>query len=618
VRFALAALAIAAISTVYWNRSFPLWVRVAVVAVAAGGLARPREALLALAVAGPFSGLALPAAGVAPFRTHEALVLAFLAGWLLRRPPDTPGAVIARLTLPALLFAAVVVSSSAALALELYRMDPVQFADSLASLGWYLWIDDPMGVVAGAALIEGLLLVVAVVELTQERPRLALALINAIGLVAAAAASLTVLLAAGVLPVALTRYAGLPERRFVAHITDLNAAGSYFAMVFGLACGMAAATLGTRRRIWIVAAAALLAALVLTGSRAAVGAALATAAAAGAWTIARRRRLTIPGRAPRTVIAGVVALAAFAVLRTPVLYSSEMRRDFTITSLRMMAERPVLGVGAGRYYPLSRLALTPRLGVLYAEENAHNYFLQIGAELGLAGLAAFLWFFAAALKPAAHTLREASRNAVGAGLLAGAVVFLVTSLAGHPFLVREASVPFWMILGLYAVTSRLSAPPVPYGRWTSHVAIAAAVLLIVSIPFRPGVPRVRLKPQQDGFGPVQTDPDGRRYREMSAFGALFVGPGVTALEIPIRLADANRRGPQMRVIDQEPGWSQHLTLVGADWVVVRLTLPGARPLMPYQRINLNVQHLSGEEPADPSAPVIAVRDVVITNALPPP
>jgi len=617
VRWALAALALAALSTVCWNPGFPVWIRAAVVIAAALGAARPREMLLVVAAVGPFANLLVVATGSPPLRAFEALVLAFLAGWLLRPPAHRAGSASRRLLLPVTLLIVIVATSSVALALELHRASDRHFADTMATLRhWYLWTDDITGVAAAAMIVEGAALAFAVVELTERRSRLALALIAATGAAGAAAAALSILLAVGIIPDVPWIHSGLPQRRFVVHVTDINAAGSYFAMIAGLSFGMAASTRGIRQRLWIAALVMSIVGVGLSGSRSAVAALVLVTAAAAVW-VGRSHGVgqRLSPRAGWGLAIGVGLIAVIVFVRMPLFFGSQMRREFTLTSVRMIAARPILGVGVGRYYTLSRLILTPRLGALYAEENAHNYSLQIGAELGLAGLAAFVWLVAALLWPAARSLSDPSRDFVSAGLFASAIVFLLTSFSGHPFLVREVSFPFWMLIGVATVASQSHAPPTRPA-WMTRVAVGAIAFLIVGVGFRPGVPRLRLKPLQDGLGPVQMELRGRRFRDMGAYGSLFVGPTVTGVEIPVRLADAARTGPRMRVWDQEPGWSQHQTIVGADWVIVRVTLPTADPLMPYQRINLSVERLDGTLPPNPEAPIVAVGDLVITDAAP--
>ena len=63
------------------------------------------------------------------------------------------------------------------------------------------------------------------------------------------------------------------------------------------------------------------------------------------------------------------------------------------------ADRGTTGLryGIGRYYPLSKLVLPPWLSLVYGRENAHDYYLQIAAELGIVGALAFVWVLGTAL-----------------------------------------------------------------------------------------------------------------------------------------------------------------------------------------------------------------------------
>lgn len=65
------------------------------------------------------------------------------------------------------------------------------------------------------------------------------------------------------------------------------------------------------------------------------------------------------------------------------------RLNFYATSMRIMRENPVFGVGLGGFPAAFReqAAGTP----IVPTHNPHNQYLLFGAQLGLAGLAAFLW-----------------------------------------------------------------------------------------------------------------------------------------------------------------------------------------------------------------------------------
>ena len=71
-----------------------------------------------------------------------------------------------------------------------------------------------------------------------------------------------------------------------------------------------------------------------------------------------------------------------------------LRSQFSETSARMFASAPIFGVGVGRYFERSSEFMPDELRALYGAENAHNYFAQAFAELGIAGGALFLWLIA--------------------------------------------------------------------------------------------------------------------------------------------------------------------------------------------------------------------------------
>ena len=66
-----------------------------------------------------------------------------------------------------------------------------------------------------------------------------------------------------------------------------------------------------------------------------------------------------------------------------------LRVQFAETSFRMIRARPWFGIGVGQYYPTSPLFFSPTLASAYGAENAHDYFLQLAAELGMLGFAAY-------------------------------------------------------------------------------------------------------------------------------------------------------------------------------------------------------------------------------------
>src|SRR5262249_18631066 len=143
------------------------------------------------------------------------------------------------------------------------------------------------------------------------------------------------------------------------------------------------------------------------------------------------------------------------------------------------------------------------LALVYGQENAHNYFLQLCAELGIVGLITFGWTIAAALAPLVSVVRRAAADPIPLGLLAGLGAFLITCASGHPLLVPEAAVRFWMALGRAAAagpSSERAAAGRHHLRRGDWLIAAACAAIVISVPWRPEVPRVRLSMADDGFG----------------------------------------------------------------------------------------------------------------------
>lgn len=120
-------------------------------------------------------------------------------------------------------------------------------------------------------------------------------------------------------------------------------------------------------------------------------------------------------------------------------------------ALRMFADNPLLGVGAGNYaFNFQRYSQDLHLMNRGEDRNAHSLYLQIAAERGLIGLASFgtlLWLMARSLRQAKQGFEQAGVKdcatlAVAFGL--GVFGFLVSSL----FLHESYPKYFWIFMGI--------------------------------------------------------------------------------------------------------------------------------------------------------------------------
>jgi O-antigen ligase len=562
----------------------------------------PAAGLLAVAALAPLGQILSELVGVSGFRISEAVVLAFVTGWLLRAPADRPGPRVAS-TIGSLL-AGAVAASVCGLAWQLGRY-PGELPQTgrLLFYAYYL-IGDRIGLVDGARLVEGLALTAATVTLFRQRPQLAVTLPVMLALSATVAAASSVLLWWGIAPAAILRRYALIGYRVSGSVADVNAAGSYFAMMLCLAVGMSVRASGRRRALWVAASAAIAIGLWFSESRSAFGATGMALSVAALWFLSVRWKAPWRTVTLAVVVIGALGLGAAQVRRLtadPDYRGAGFRQQFNATSIRMIAARPLFGVGIGQYYRTSALFLSPQLAWSYGYENAHNYFLQLGAELGLLGLGLFALWIGAGLARAARAVTLSPRDARELGVAAGIAAFLGTCLTGHPLLVGEVAYPFWIQFGLMSGLAGstllnqtwVSAPnprPVRSPKARSRAVAVMSVVIVLAVPT--SALRQDIQPPEsqavDGFYEWQVGADGVRFRWSGAYASVFVPADVTRVSIPVRMP-GNIRGLPPLGVDVTGGVAKkQRAMVGDSWATIDVALPDAAPPTRFKRVNLRV------------------------------
>jgi O-antigen ligase len=569
--------------------------------------------ILGLSIVSPVAGLVVSAAlaplgqllavtvSVEHFRVGEAIVLAFFVGWLLhglrdRRGPSAPGAI-------GWLLAATVVASVAGLALRY----PGQVSSTFDLLVHeYNLVEDRIGLVAGARLLEGLALAAGTIVLFRQRPRLAITLPAVLAMTGCLAAAASFLLWRGIAPAPILRQYAFNRYRVSAHVFDSNAAGSYFGMLICLTLGMSVRARGRNRAMWLAATVANTIGLWFTASRSSMGSTASVLIFAAIWLASSRlkpswRTAIIAGGLAGAALIG--SIQAGRVPSYPLTQAADFRFQFNAASLRMIAARPMFGVGVGQYYDTSPLFLTPRLAWTYGSENAHNYFLQVGAELGVLGLGLYAaWLFTGLIR-GGRALSAAPRDVRLLGIGAGVVAFLGTCLTGHPFLIFEVAAPFWVQFGLLLALAGSTlenhraahAPETPPNRrpqWVLAAGTAAiGVCVVLSAPMR-ALQRDIASPQSralDGFYGWETGADGTRYRWTGQFASVFVPADVTRVYVPVRIPAKVATLSPIEVDTSIGGIIRARTKVGDTWADINLEMPDALPPTRFTRVNLRVE-----------------------------
>ena len=499
--------------------------KAAALAIVAVTMWRPGWGLALLSLLAPAGALL----ATAPARGAELLAWALVAGWLLAiwRPLSKAGWP-RTVTTPLALYAGALIASWLALTIAGAagvppRILPQFVGAAIAGNHLTLSSAEPETWTLVQAL-AGLGVFAAAVGIANDDSRS----VRAVGW--ALVASMTMLAAATVLQVGAFR-----GERFSFPIADVNAAGSLYALATVIALGYA--WLQRRHRlVWVAGLVILVPAIWLSGSRSAY-----LAIAAGTAVLAAVRHQWQPTR-HHLALGGALFLAAMlaaGLLVDPqsnidgsAEQSVNLRSQFLLTSARMFASAPAFGVGVGRYFERSADFMTPQLRDLYGNENAHNYFAQQFAELGLVGGLLFVWLVAIVLT---HAWRAALRSPGDVSLhalFAGTAAYMLTCATGHPLLVPEAAVPYWAAFGVVAAAS--SATPAIIMPWRT-LAIAAGVILAVGVGraatvyARPGD-----QPPEHGFHQFETTRDGNEFRWMTRHAVMYIPEEAGFLHLRLR------------------------------------------------------------------------------------
>ena len=577
----------------------------ALAAVAVAGLTFWRPGLGLLLLTGLAPAGALFAAS--PVRATELLAWSFLFAWLLRvwAPLSRSGWPRA-LTVPALLYVAVIATSWLAFT--------IGGAAGIQPAAWPQFLFQsisPDHLVHSSPEPEtwtllqsatGIALFLATVGLTRNDRRLAPELARTLVL------SIAILALASVAEVVrqwgrdgytltfLMRYVN--GERYSLHLPDVNAAASLYVLA-----GLIGAAIGTfdraQRRLWLPLTLVILPALWLAGSRTAAIA----AAIIGGLTIPsrireRRWRLTRPRLALAAVLLIVGAAATLVLAQRSAdvpgaARSLRLRFAFYETTGRMLASAPVFGVGVGHYFDRSAEFMPEELRAIYGNENAHNYFAQQFAELGVVGGLLFIWLIIPPMVRAWRHIRAApADDGALIGLVAGATAYLITCVTGHPLLVPEAALPFW--IGFGALTAS-TTPDTSAATWRRAGAAVVGVFIAASVG--QGVvaySRMTVTPPDRGFHGFETGDDGMRFRWMTRHAVTYLPatPGFVSLEI--RTSDERTLRPVVVEIVIDGRVVERRDISADRWTRIDLGIRDA-VRTPFRRMDLRANQEWTEE-----------------------
>ena len=129
-------------------------------------------------------------------------------------------------------------------------------------------------------------------------------------------------------------------------------------------------------------------------------------------------------------------------------------------SLEMIRDKPFFGHGINTFMKVFQSYRGESLGPTYA----HNCFIQLAAETGIAGLFCFLWIVAKMFHESLGKLKsnfekDRGLGALTVGLLAGIFAFLVHSFFDTHFYSLQLSVYLWYMVAVLVATCKISDVP---------------------------------------------------------------------------------------------------------------------------------------------------------------
>jgi O-antigen ligase len=121
----------------------------------------------------------------------------------------------------------------------------------------------------------------------------------------------------------------------------------------------------------------------------------------------------------------------------------------------MIVANPLLGVGLNNYTLAAKAYdATAERVTLFFNAPVHNLYLFILAEVGILGLAAFLWLVLVVLGRGVALSRSADPeiSRIALGLVMGLAAFLIHGLVDFDFIWRNPT--FWFIAALVVAAGR--------------------------------------------------------------------------------------------------------------------------------------------------------------------
>jgi hypothetical protein len=315
-------------------------------------------------------------------------------------------------------------------------------------------------------------------------------------------------------------------------------------------------------------------------------------------------------------------------------------------ALNMVVNQPWVGIGIGSYPFWLEFFKGENVTTFLKIAHAHNYFLEIGAELGLIGLGLYLWLLFLIFKTGWDATRRF--GLLPFGLLTGILAFLLALLTQHALVQIEMQFLFWIPVALlvnYTGSTRQDArcpiqdapsePQIPNPKFQTlkhYTAIGMFILFLFCVYIYNYITPDKMKNLVDNsVGMYKAESNsGYTFRWINriAYKKVVIRGRSFTLPILVYHSDLNQNPVNLQLylnndlLDNlnltQPGWSEHQYTVpasiptspdGTNNAVLSITVDrtwnpwqkkaGAASFWDYRRLGVGIARLRWTTPLPP-------------------
>jgi putative inorganic carbon (HCO3(-)) transporter len=151
------------------------------------------------------------------------------------------------------------------------------------------------------------------------------------------------------------------------------------------------------------------------------------------------------------VVSGLAIAGRLPERLNPLRQTGGFRLDLWLSSLEMVRDHPILGVGLDNFvYLYQQFYLREGAAAEPSLSHPHNWIFNFWLSLGLLGLVAFVWLLVRFWQNARRTLQDPSRRWIAAGVLGAMADLLVHGFIDNSYFLVDLAFVFWLSLSLVA------------------------------------------------------------------------------------------------------------------------------------------------------------------------